>query len=162
MKDEKTNIHKSFSASPTPGPHAVVCAVEALRSREQDSPEDELEREQPGGFQSITPRALLPAPGAGAARWGEAEHKAGVGRWKERWEGTSLECEELPARLSEFPISYCQRPISPARGPCQCDKRAADNSPSSARQDSPLPPPELGRIGIFSSSAQFLIIFAFF
>ena len=46
MKDEKTNIHKSFSASPTPGPHAVVCAVKALRSREQDSPEDELERDE--------------------------------------------------------------------------------------------------------------------
>ena len=77
MKDEKTNIHKSFSASPTPGPHAVVCAVKALRSREQDSPEGELEREQPGGFQSITPRALLPATGAGAARWGRLSTRPG-------------------------------------------------------------------------------------
>lgn len=68
MNDEKTHIPESFSASPAPA------------RRRTGLSEGELERRQPGGFQSLTPRALLPPPGAGAAGWGEAELKAGVAR----------------------------------------------------------------------------------
>lgn len=101
-----------------------------------------------------------PPGGQGQHHWGRLGTRQGSGRWEEGWNGASLECEELPVRISVFPISYCQRPISPAQGPCQCDKRAADDSRFSERQDSPLPPPEFGRIGSLPSSAQLLIIFA--
>lgn len=64
------------------------------------------------------------SPGCrGGKVWGGwAAHRAGVRKARR---GASLAWKELPARISVFHISYCQRPISPARGPCQCDRRAA-------------------------------------
>lgn len=48
MKGDKTTTQVFFSLPR--GPHTVVCAVKTLRSLEQDSPESEPERKQPGGF----------------------------------------------------------------------------------------------------------------
>lgn len=79
------------------------------------------------------------APGCGGGRGGR-----GGGGWAPGWgpaarRGASLEWKELPARISVFRISYCQQPISPARGPCQCDKRAAAaDSPSWETGQSPV------------------------
>lgn len=128
MKGDKTTTQVPFSLPS--GPHAVVCAVK--------NPEKSgagLSRERAGvkGAWWISAASEhhaqdRPPPGAGeAGAVGEPGQQAGVERREEEllWSGRNC-----PARISVFYISYCQRPISPARGPCPCDKgAAADDSP---------------------------------
>lgn len=134
------------------GPHTVVCAVETPGSLEQDS--RERRRGSSWWISAAAQHHAQHSPPPVQGRPVGRPRQAGV---REARRGASLEWKELPARISVFHIGYCQRPISPARGPCQCDKRAADDSCFGERQNSPLPPQKFGKIGILPSTRLLII-----
>jgi hypothetical protein len=142
MKGDKTITHKSFSASPRAACSCLCCKNPEKSGAGLSGGRASWSESSQGGIsppsQSIMPRTGPPPRGARAAWWGGEGDQVGFQRGKKRGgKKPFLEWKELPVRTSVFHISYCQRPISPARGPCQCDKRAADDSQSCEQQDSP-------------------------
>lgn len=131
MKGDKTTTH----TSPFQPPLGPACSCLCCENPEKSGTGLSGERAGVKAAWWISPASEHHAQDSSAPRcrggmmWG-----GWGGGWAPGWgrkarTGASLECKELPVRISVFHISYCQRPISPAKGPCQCDKRAGDDSP---------------------------------